>query len=173
MALAVHDKRFQSRLLYPIYGVAVLSEKHRLSGRRTLDVAELADEPLLLLNRSFATREWFDAACNIAHVRPRVLLESAAPHAVIPLAAAGYAVAVVPSTALGPRGRFRTIPLIHRGAALGRWLTIAWEPQRLLASYAERFVDELVAYCSRAYPGREFTRRAPPLARPEEMAKGN
>jgi len=169
LALVVRDERFMSRLLYPVYGMAVLSEKHRLSRRRTLDVAELADEPLLLLHRSFATREWFDAACNVAHVRPRVLLESAAPHAVIPLAAAGYGVAVVPSTALILGNGFHAVPLIQRGAALGRWLTVAWAPQRLLSLYAEQFVEELVAYCRRAYPGREFTQRAPALPRPKDL----
>lgn len=167
LALVLHDERFQSRLLYPIYGMAVLAEKHQLSRRRTLDVTELADEPLLLLNRSFSTREWFDAACSVAHIRPRVLLESAAPPAIIPLAAVGYGIAVLPTTALILRGSFHAVPLVQRGATLGRWLTVAWDPKRFLAPYAEQFVDELVAYCRRNSPGREFTRRAPPLPRPE------
>ena len=87
--LVVPDDRFRNRLLYPVHNLAVLSGKHRLSRRRTLDVADLADEPLLLLHRSFGSREWFDAACNIAHIRPRVLLESAAPHTLVALTASG------------------------------------------------------------------------------------
>src|SRR5512134_1741338 len=66
LALVVPDDRFRSRLLYPVHDVAVLWEKHRLSHRRTLDVAELAEEPLLLLHRSFGSRQWFDAACSVA-----------------------------------------------------------------------------------------------------------
>ena len=155
LALVVPDDRFRNRLLYPVHNLAVLSGKHRLSRRRALDVADLADEPLLLLHRSFGSREWFDAACSIAHIRPRVLLESAAPHTLIALTGVGYGVAVVPSTVLVPSG-VRALPLIQRGASIGRWLTIAWDPQRLLAAYAEQFVEELVAYCKRAYPGREL-----------------
>ena len=145
-----------------------LSGKHRLSRRRALDVADLADEPLLLLHRSFGSREWFDAACSIAHIRPRVLLESAAPHTLVALTGVGYGVAVVPSTVLVPSG-VRALPLIQRGASIGRWLTIAWDPQRLLAAYAEQFVEELVAFCKRAYPGRDLIRRAPPLPQPKSQ----
>ena len=169
LALVVPDDRFRNRLLYPVHNLAVLSSKHRLSRRRALDVADLADEPLLLLHRSFGSREWFDAACNIAHIRPRVLLESAAPHTLIALTGVGYGVAVVPSTVLVPNG-VRALPLVQREASIGRWLTIAWDPQRLLAAYAEQFVDELVAYCKRDYPGRDLTRRAPPLPRPRNPA---
>ena len=100
LALVVPDDRFQSRLLYPVYDVAVLWEKHRLSRRRTLDVAELVEEPLLLLHRSFGSRQWFDAACSVAHIRPHVLMESAVPHSIIALTAVGYGIAVVPSTVL-------------------------------------------------------------------------
>ena len=44
---------------------------------------------LLLLRRDFASRDWFDTACQTARLRPRVLLESAAPHTLFALAATG------------------------------------------------------------------------------------
>ena len=75
----VAGTRFQYRLLYPMHVLAVVSPAHRLSRRAVLEIAELAEEPLLLLRRDFGSREWFDAACEIAHIRPRVLLESGAP----------------------------------------------------------------------------------------------
>jgi hypothetical protein len=68
------------RLLYPMHLIAALPPSHRFCRRAVLDLAELADERLLLLHRGFGSREWFDAACQVAHMRPRVLLESAAPH---------------------------------------------------------------------------------------------
>ena len=164
--MAVDDERFPYRLLYPAYGLAVLAQDHRLARGRTLDVTELADEPLLLLRGGFASRDWFAAACSVAHIRPRVLLESAAPQTAIALAGAGFGVAVVPSTVEIRRDRVRALPILQRGAPIGRWLRIAWNPDRFLAPYAERFVDELVSYCRRNHPGREFTRHAPRLPRP-------
>jgi len=169
LALIVPEERFRNKLLHPAHNLAVLSSKHRLGRRRTLEIAELADEPLLLLRPSFGSRGWFDSACNIAHIRPRVLLESAAPNTLIALAKMGYGVAIVPSTVTVPSS-IRAVPLVQRGASIGRWFGIAWDPQRLLAAYAEQFVDELVAYCRRDYPSRDLIRRAPPLPRPKNQA---
>ena len=122
------ENRFQRRLLYPVYLLAVLSENHRLSCRAVIDVAELADEPLLRLGRGFASRDWFDAACQTAHIRPRVFLESAAPQTLIALAAAGKGIALVPSTVLISREKVRVVPLVNRRAPIGRWGNIAWYP---------------------------------------------
>ena len=165
LALVVPDPRFCNRLLYPVHNFAVLSPKHRLSCRGVLEVANLADEPMLLLQRGFGSREWFDAACDVAHIRPRVLVESAAPHAITALAAVGYGVGVVPSTAVIPKG-VHALPLVQHKKAIGRWLSIAWDPRRSLAAYAQNFVGELVAFCKQTYPGRDLAQRAPPLPRP-------
>jgi LysR family transcriptional regulator, cyn operon transcriptional activator len=160
--------RFGSRLLYPIYVIAVLPRTHRLSRRPVLDIVSLADEPLLLLRRDFGARSWFDAACNVANVNPRVLLESGAPHTLIALAGVGHGIAVLPSNVRILRGAVRGVPIVHRDAAIGKWAVIAWNPHRFLPSYARQFANELVAHVQHAYPGRDLIRRAPRLARPKE-----
>jgi DNA-binding transcriptional LysR family regulator len=160
--------RFHSRLLCPLYVLAVAPRANRLTRRATLEVAELAELPLLLPRRDFRSRQWFDAACQLAHMQPRVLLESGAPHTLIALARAGYGVAVVPSNVLVPAGGVRVLPLVQRGASIGGWLSVAWDPRRFLAPYAERFVEELVTRARHGDPGRHLTRRAPRLPRPKE-----
>ena len=142
--------RFAGRLLYPMHVVAALPSTHRLARQRLLEVAELEDEPLLLPQHGFGSREWFDIACDIAHIRPRVLLESAAPHTLVALAATDYGIAILPSNVRVPQDGIRAIPLVYRGASIGRWAHIAWDPRRFLAPYAEQFVEELVAYAQRA-----------------------
>ena len=159
---------FASRLLYPIHAMAALSPAHRLARRATLEITELADEPLLVLRRGFGSRDWFDAACSVAHVRQRVLLESAAPHTLVALAATGYGVAIIPSNAQVPNG-MRALPLVHRGASVGRWSTVAWDPARSLPPYALHFIEEIVAHCRRGYPGYDLVRRAPRLPRPSNV----
>jgi len=166
LALIVPDDRFERRLLFPSHNLAVLSSKHPLSRRRVLEVEELAQEPLLLLHRTFGSRHWLDSAFTIAHLRARVLLESAAPHTLMALAQVGYGVAVVPSTVLVP-SRLRAVPLVQRKTSIGRWVTIAWNSRRSLSAYAEQFVEELAAYCRHDYPGRNTIRRAPPLPQPK------
>ena len=100
------DDRFRGRLLYPMHVLAVLPQRHRLSRFAVLDVTELADEPLLRLTPGFASHGWFEAACQVAHVRPRVLLESVAPQTLIALARAGHGIAVVPSPVRIPSPAF-------------------------------------------------------------------
>jgi hypothetical protein len=70
-----------------------MPQHHRLSRRALLDVTEFADEPLLRLNSSLVWHAWFAAACQVAHIRPRVLLESVAPQTLIALARAGVSLA--------------------------------------------------------------------------------
>jgi DNA-binding transcriptional LysR family regulator len=148
--------------------LAVLPRGHRLSRRAVLDVTELADEPLLRLGSSFASHGWFEAACQVAHIRPRVLLESVVPQTLIALARTGHGVAVVPSPVRIPRAGVRAAVVVHRGVSIGRWAVAAWDSQRFLPPYAVQFVDELVAHCRRGYPGDEYGRRAPALPRPRE-----
>src|SRR5262249_32860418 len=47
------SSRFYTRLLYPMHLLAAVSPTHRLARRPALEIAELADEPLLLLRREF------------------------------------------------------------------------------------------------------------------------
>ena len=63
-----------------------------------------------MLNRSFASRQWFDAACQTANIRPNVRLESSAPNAVLGLAEAGYGIAILPSMVRFPRRGVRPVP---------------------------------------------------------------
>ena len=164
------NQALQGRLLYPVHALAVLRKDSQFTSRRVLEVAALANKSVLLLHRDFGSREWFDAACTIANFRPHVRLESAAPQTLIKLAAAGYGVAIVPSTADIQNVKVLALPLVHKGVPLGRWSKIAWNPQRMLPPYAKQFADELVAFTRRKYPGQELTRRAPQLPRPSEPA---
>ncbi|HEX3414013.1 MAG TPA: LysR family transcriptional regulator [Stellaceae bacterium] len=161
------EDRFRARLLYPMHVLAILPQRHRLSRSAVLDVTELADEPLLRLTSSFASHRWFDAACQVAHVRPPVLLESVAPQTLIALAQAGHGIAVVPSSVRIPRARVRVAVVVHRGVPIGEWAVAAWEPQRFLPAYAEDFIEEVVAHCQTDYPGRAFVQRVPALPKPK------
>ena len=161
------DKRFDSRLLFPIYTLAVMAPDHRLRRRAVLDVEDVAGDPLLLLSRAFASREWFYSACQAARIRPNIVFESAAPQTLVALAAAGEGIAVVPQAVVISHARVHAVPLAHRGVPIGRWQTIAWHPQRFLSPYAHDFVGELVTYTRANYPNRDLTRRAPPMPRPK------
>jgi len=93
-------------------------------------------------------------------------LESAAPHTLVALAAAGHGLALVPSNLRFPRAGLRLVPVVQDGKSLGGWIAVQWDPRRFLPAYAQDFVADIAAYTRRFYPGREFERSAPPLPRP-------
>ena len=119
----------------------------------------------MVYNRCLRSTGGFDTACQADRLRPRVLLESAAPQTLVALAAIGYGVAVVPSNMVLGRA-VRAAPVTHRRAVLGGWLGAFWHPRRFLPPYAEAFVEELAKFSRRGYPGRDVVRRAPPLTSP-------
>jgi DNA-binding transcriptional LysR family regulator len=98
---------------------------------------------------------------------PRVILESGSPHCLLTFAETGHGIAIVPSTVVIPRGRFRVVPVVQGDAALGFWTVVCWDARRFLPSYGEQFVEELVAYTRHTHPGRRFGRAAPPVRPPE------
>jgi DNA-binding transcriptional LysR family regulator len=163
------DPRFQGRLLAPMHLLAVLPKKHRLGRRPAIEVAELAEEPLLVLQSKFGSRGWFDAACRASGIRPRLLLESAVPQTLIALAARGHGIAILPSNVTLLRGAVGALPLLRRGASIGKWQVVAWDSQRFLAPYAQEFTDELATSVRRVFPGHELVRRAPPLPKPKKQ----
>jgi DNA-binding transcriptional LysR family regulator len=148
-----------SRLLFPVCAVGLMSPDHRLSRRRTVEVSELSGERLLLPSRQFLTRQWFDTACQRARFRPNLVLESAAPHALIALAKVGYGVAIVPSHILFDQEHIRAVRLAQRGRLLGAWAAIAWNPHRFQPAFVARFVEELARYSDHSYPGRDLAGR--------------
>jgi DNA-binding transcriptional LysR family regulator len=161
------NELFSGRVLYPIYVLAVVAPTHALTRRATVDVGDLADEPLLMLQRSFASRGWFDAACHNADVSPPIVLESGAPATLMALAASGDGVAIVPSNVSIPPDGVKAMPVTYRGTPIGRWALVAWDRRRFFPPFAQHFVDELVAHVRRYYPGRDLGKRVQPLKRPK------
>jgi DNA-binding transcriptional LysR family regulator len=158
-------ERLAYRLLFPFRVLAVSATGAR-SKRPTIEVRELAGEPLLLLSRDFGTRQLFDAACRIAQFRPRVVLESAAPDSLVTLAEAGHGIAVVPSTVRFVSKKIQVVPIVQESKSLGWWAAVAWDPRRSLPSYSEGFIAGLAAYTRRRFPGQRFERLAPAVPRP-------
>jgi DNA-binding transcriptional LysR family regulator len=160
------DETFAGRPLYPMHVVAVVASTHRLAKRSLVEIRDLAEERLLLLGREFASRTWFEATCHVARIRPRILMESTVPQTLLALARHGYGVAIIPTPVVVPEQGLSAVPIVNRGASIGRWAAITWDPQRFLAPYAAHFIEELAASVRRAYPGQRLIRRAPALPVP-------
>ena len=167
MAMRPAHDQLEGRLLFPLRVLAAVDAGHRLARRAAIDLSDLEGERVLVLRRGFGTRELFDGACRIAHVHAHIVLEAGDPRTLIALVEAGHGVGIVPSTAVLDGGKVHVAPILHAHKSLGGWGWVIWDPKRYLPAFARTFVDELVEYTHRTYPGRVFERRAPPVAKPK------
>ena len=139
----------ETRLIvhFPIW--AYVPPGHAWSQRRSLSLAELADEGLILLGPDHGTRRLLDSAMAAAGVTCGVTAETNVPEVAQALAAAGHGVAVVSDDA-----RFGLIGIAIRAHGYGRLrvpLFGAWDASHYAADAIDRLVDDFTAYARSRY----------------------
>ena len=116
-----------------------------------IDIAALADRPLLVLDTSYATRNVFDAACHLADFKPNIYFESRSVNALLAIAAAGHGIAIIPSVLRTDPDRLRTLRVTHRGEPLELTAAVIWDRRRTPARHAEQFSGLLAGYIQDTY----------------------
>jgi DNA-binding transcriptional LysR family regulator len=149
--MPVDDNRFARYALPPFQMLAASSRSMQLDDRDA-DIRQLCELPLLLLSSSHATRMVFDAACQLASVKPNIFGESASPRALLQMAEAGHGIAVVPSILQRDFGRLRLRRVTYRGEPLLLKLAVLWDRQRMLARHAQAFSDLLAEHIRDLFP---------------------
>ena len=148
----VDEHRFASYLLPLFQLLAACAPTFDMEETDTIEIRRLVQHPLLLPNQSYATRNVFDAACRLAGVRPNVLFESSAAHALLALAEEGHGVAVIPSVLRTDRSPVRIMRVTHRREPLHITVAVLWDRRRTLPRYAEGFSELLAAHVREMYP---------------------
>lgn len=98
--------------LQPQPDVVAVHKTHPFASRARLRVAELAEHPLVLLDRTTASRAWLDAQFVSVGIQPRVVMEMSSVEVLKRLAALGFGATVVPQVALEGERELRGIPLV-------------------------------------------------------------
>jgi LysR family cyn operon transcriptional activator len=153
LALATYqpEMRSSSRILARS-GLLAVGSKQLKRKSSTVEVRHLEGISLLVLHQGFGSRDLFDAACRLAHVRPKVVLESSAYTTLLALAKTGYGVAILPATIdIHRRSGFSIQHVVQEGKRIERYFAVHWNPHRFLPPYAERFVAELETYAAKEY----------------------
>jgi LysR family nitrogen assimilation transcriptional regulator len=146
---------------YQLTGVDILAACHpslHLGRRGTIEIAQLARYPLLLLDSTYAFRKSFDAACAVAGLEPHVVMESRAPHTLLALAEAGHGVAIIQTAVPIARYKLRIVRITHRRKPIRLPMAPIWDRRRTLPRYAEEFCRLLA----------DHFRNALPIARPSK-----
>jgi DNA-binding transcriptional LysR family regulator len=86
--------------LVPHVDTVICLPAHRLARRKTVRARDLADESLLLLDRTTGTRAHIDTAFERARIRPRVTMEMGSVEVLKRLVELGFGVSIVPAMAV-------------------------------------------------------------------------
>jgi DNA-binding transcriptional LysR family regulator len=157
-AIQASNHSFEIIWLPSLEFVAAFNPALQLEKADSIDVRGLGSHPLLLLDRSFAVRAAFDAACRVAEFKPNVSFESRTPHTLLALAEAGHGVAIVPSVMPVHRYDLRIVRVTYRRKPLREAYGIVCDKRRSLPPAADDFCQSLVAYVRGGFP----------IARPSE-----
>jgi DNA-binding transcriptional LysR family regulator len=139
------DPRFDTRVLQSADVLAVGAASIELGRAGVITIENLASHPLLLPS-GYSVRRLFDAACCLAKVHPRIMLESRASHTLLTLAEAGQGVAIVPSLQRTDRYKVRVARITHNGKFIRERVAIQWDRRRPLPPYAVTFCEHLTRY---------------------------
>ena len=134
--------RWEPLLTEDLY--VVVAADHPLAGRESVALAELADEPLVLLKPGYGMRRITDALCREAGFTPRVAFEGEDAETVTGLASAGLGVGFIPALAVSERSNVRYLRVSAPRAQ--RIIALAWMEGRYLSAAATLFRDFTLAY---------------------------
>lgn len=134
--------RWEPVLTEEIY--VVVAPGHRLAHREMIALAELAEEPLILLKPGYGMRRITDALCRQAGFTPRIAFEGEDAATITGLASAGLGVGFIPALAATERPSARYLrvsePRCERIIALG------WMEGRYLSAPVTLFRDFILTY---------------------------
>src|SRR5215213_3585698 len=128
---------------------AVVSFTDKLARRKTVQLTDLADRPLIALPVGAGIRHQFDAACARAGITPRIAFEASTPLALADLAERGLGVAIVPASV--PRGRAQLHALTIDPQLRGR-LVLAWRSDGPISPAARVLVEKARRLLSSSRP---------------------
>lgn len=132
LAIATPDDidAFHNRPLFMAELLAYLPPGDMRHAAPALPIETLADAPVLLLRRGFMTRDLVNESCRQAGVRPRMVLESDSPHALVAMVEAGHGIAMLSSSAA--RGVRSSPPkrVTLAGQPVRRQVSAIWNPAR-------------------------------------------
>jgi DNA-binding transcriptional LysR family regulator len=103
--------------------VAVLPNDHRLAHRRSIRLAELAQDEWVAARPPNDFRTLFDELCSAAGFEPQIAIETSDPSVGVTLAAAGIGALLIPALALHANPQIK--PKSIRGIPAARTICIA------------------------------------------------
>ena len=126
-----------------------LPSKHPLARQKTIELAQLREDPFILFTEDAYNRLAVVQACEAKGFTPKVLLSSSQVETHKALVAKGAGISFLPAIAVNDTDAIVTVPLnpqIH--VTIG----LVWNPNSFLPPACKAFIDFVQEYCS-GFPG--------------------
>jgi DNA-binding transcriptional LysR family regulator len=89
--------------LRPLHDVAIVPEDHALARRRHVRLEDLAEHPMILLDRTTGTRAFLEAELRRRDLAPKIAIETTSVEVIKRFVALGLGVSIVPALAVSDR----------------------------------------------------------------------
>lgn len=143
LAPATPPPEFAARMIYRIPFTAQVSENSGLSDRDSVDIRELAEQQVIVPDRSNGTRTELDRHLAQAHVLFRPEQEVSRAHIGQAMVKAGRGVVI---TVDPPKYGLRSLPLTDGDAPLYAEEWAAWQPGHFAEDSIESFISALLSW---------------------------
>ena len=111
VALPIPGSELSNLELFEEQFHAVLPEKHPLAREKQIKLADLNNEPFLLLKEGHCFRDSVIVACRQSKVEPAIAFESGQFATILAMVSAGMGVSAVPAMAVQPQPGCRFVPI--------------------------------------------------------------
>ncbi|MNW43142.1 DNA-binding transcriptional regulator, LysR family [Fontibacillus panacisegetis] len=120
---------------------------HRLANRSSIDLSEIAGEPMISFKNGFGLRNLIDYYCMAAGFTPKIAFEGEEVPTIEALVAAGLGVAILP----GVKGinNHQIVRLKVTSPQCRRVIGIAWMKERYMSPPTKRFLEFVIHYFKR------------------------
>ncbi len=71
----ITDRNWEPSLIFEDGPVLLVNSRHKFAGRKTVSLAEAADENFIALSKGYSSRKYFDYACSKAGFTPKICAE--------------------------------------------------------------------------------------------------
>jgi DNA-binding transcriptional LysR family regulator len=122
--------------------IALVPDSHRLAGRESVDLIELATDPFIALKPGYGLRQTADDLCREAGFAPHIAFEGEEVATLRGLVGAGFGVALVPRESRA--ADVNALPLTVRAPRCSRTFGLSWARGRYLPQGTAAFRDMLV-----------------------------
>ncbi|MEP6939224.1 MAG: DNA-binding transcriptional regulator OxyR [Rudaea sp.] len=143
LALPVHDDQLHAEFLFDEPFVLAVPEQHALARRKTLRMADLADQSLLLLEDGHCLRDQALAVCELSGAGEKTGFRATSLETLRQMVAANVGITLLPTLAVKPPvARSENIRLIQfRGEAPSRRIAMLWRKSSALAPFLKKIAQ--------------------------------